>query len=148
MTRRAQTDANGTEGGNSMADSLAPENVRISAAPDAPLTEVMAAIDGVVDPCSIATGVPISVIDMGLLEEVDIRDDVVSVVIRTTTPICWQSTNIVEAVVRRVEQVAGIRACHCTVNPGWDWRPEMMSEEARARLRRVRPLDRVNQTRP
>jgi metal-sulfur cluster biosynthetic enzyme len=131
-----------------MPDSLAPENVRISAAPDAPLTEVLAAIGGVVDPCSIATGVPISVIDMGLLEEVSIREDVVSVVIRTTTPICWQSTNIVEAVVRRVEQVGGIRECRCTVNPGWDWRPEMMSQEARDRLRRVRPLDLTPVPRP
>ena len=100
-----------------------------------------AALRTVVDPCSIATGVPINLIEMGLLKNVEISGGEVEVRLRLTSPMCWQAGQIVEAVEEAVGRVAGVERVVCSLDPApWEWTPDLMSASARARLRRVRPL--------
>jgi metal-sulfur cluster biosynthetic enzyme len=98
------------------------------------------ALENVVDPCSIATGVPISLGDMGLIKELHWLAGDVKLVLRLTSPICWQAANILDAVERAVMTVPGVRSVNCTLDPGTEWMPSMMSAGARERLRRIRPL--------
>jgi metal-sulfur cluster biosynthetic enzyme len=101
---------------------------------------VRQALENVVDPCAIATGVPISLADMGLIKELSRSGGEVTLVLRLTSPICWQAANIMSAVERAVMTVPGVRSVNCTLDPGVEWMPSMMSAGARERLRRIRPL--------
>ena len=101
---------------------------------------VRQALQNVVDPCSIATGVPISLADMGLIKELHWSAGDVKLTLRLTSPICWQAANIMSAVEQAVMAIPGIRSVNCILDPGTEWMPSMMSADARERLRRVRPL--------
>lgn len=101
---------------------------------------VRGAIRRVVDPCSIATGAPIDLIDMGLLQTVAIERDRVLVTLRLTSPWCWQAANIVEALERTVGEVPGVHRVDVEVDAEAEWSPEMMASSAQARLRRLRPV--------
>lgn len=103
-------------------------------------TSVWEALERVVDPCSIATGVPISVVKMGMVKHVEFDDGVASVLLRLTSPVCWQASNILEMVEVVVGEVPGVTKVICTLDPKSDWMPSMIDPEARRRLRQVRPV--------
>jgi metal-sulfur cluster biosynthetic enzyme len=102
--------------------------------------EVRTALRTVVDPCSIATGVPIDLLDMGLIKRIEIDGGTVLVELRLTSPICWQSMNIREAIRDAVGALPGVDTIDIPVDHGADWMPDMMAPTARARLRAARPL--------
>ena|ERR1700761_6997947 len=97
---------------------------------------ILGALRDVVDPCSIATGLPISLPDMGLIKSLQVLDGAAIVVLRVTSPLCMQVGNIIDAVESRLRRVAGITTVVCTVDPGVDWTPAMMAPK----LRRGRQL--------
>lgn len=104
------------------------------------LDSVYAALRTVVDPCSIATGHPIDLVDMGLVESVEISDASVTVVIWPTSPICMQLTLIRAAVEQKIKtMVPGVDHVHCRVEYGSEWHPERMAPHARTALRLLRP---------
>jgi metal-sulfur cluster biosynthetic enzyme len=107
---------------------------------EAVISQVRDALEAVVDPCSIATGVPITIGDMGLIDAIEEDDGDVRVVLRLTSPFCWQATNIIEAVERAANQVAAVRSARCEINASAEWTPDLMAKRAQARLRRARPL--------
>lgn len=96
------------------------------------------ALDRVADPCSIGTGAPLGLREMGLVHNLDIVDGAVRVTLRVTAPTCWQAINIVQAVERVVSEVPGVRTVECVVNFATEWSPSMMSAAAREKLRRAR----------
>jgi metal-sulfur cluster biosynthetic enzyme len=96
------------------------------------------ALRAVVDPCSIATGVPIDIVDMGLVRSVEVRDGAAVVGLRLTHPFCMQAANIADAIRVAVRDGAGLEAT-VEIDVGDEWWPTMMAPEARERLRRVRP---------
>jgi metal-sulfur cluster biosynthetic enzyme len=100
---------------------------------------VHAALGRVVDPCSIATGVPINLADMGLVSMVEIDEGAVYVQLRLTSPVCLQAGNIVAAVEERVAELDWVCDVRCDIDHAAEWMPEMMSEGARGELRRRRP---------
>ncbi len=104
---------------------------------------VWAALRRVADPCSIATGVPVNLVDMGLVKEVVVKDGIARIVLRLTSPICWQVANIIAAIEEGVGAIPGIRSVTCSIDPVSDWMPDMMAPEARALLRRLRPLEEI-----
>jgi metal-sulfur cluster biosynthetic enzyme len=104
---------------------------------------VWAALRRVADPCSIATGAPVNLADMGLVKEVVVEDGIACIVLRVTSPICWQAANIIAAIEESVGAVPGIRSVACSIDPVSEWMPDMMAPEARARLRRLRPLEEI-----
>jgi metal-sulfur cluster biosynthetic enzyme len=101
---------------------------------------IRSALRRVVDPCSIATGYPIDLIDMGLLEEIREQGDHWEVVLRLTSPICWQAGNILSKVEEALGDLAGdTMPVRCSINAHAEWTPDMMEPEVRAALRRLRP---------
>jgi metal-sulfur cluster biosynthetic enzyme len=92
---------------------------------------ILNALRDVVDPCSIATGMPISLPDMGLIKSLRVLDGTAIIVLRVTSPLCMQVGNIIAGVEARLSRVAGITTVVCTIDPGADWTPEMMASELR-----------------
>jgi metal-sulfur cluster biosynthetic enzyme len=109
-------------------------------AEDPRLAKVWAVLHRVVDPCSIATGVPISLVEMGLVERVSIEGDVAVVVLQLTSPVCMQVSNIREAVEAGALEIDGLTGARCEIDPEATWLPELMAESARERLRQARPV--------
>jgi metal-sulfur cluster biosynthetic enzyme len=104
----------------------------------APVTR---ALGSVVDPCSVATGVPMSLLEMGLVEAVRLDEDgVLRVALRLTSPVCWQAAGMMAAIEAAAAGAPGVRAVACSRDDGMSWLPEEIDPAARARLRALRPL--------
>jgi metal-sulfur cluster biosynthetic enzyme len=103
--------------------------------------QVTEALRSVVDPCSIATGVPINLVDMGIVRGINIADTHVEIQLRFTSPVCLQAINIASAIEDAVMAIDGVEQVTCDTRSGaWEWKPEMMAPSAQARLRRLRPM--------
>ncbi|SPT58053.1 MULTISPECIES: metal-sulfur cluster assembly factor [Actinomadura] len=104
------------------------------------IDEVRAALRGVADPCAIATGAPVDIVDMGLIQGIDVTAGAVTVTLRLTSPFCMQIGLMSEQIgkaLRRLPDVADVRV---EVDHLAEWMPEMMDPQAQERLRRIRPL--------
>jgi len=95
------------------------------------LEAVVHALRDVVDPCSIATGVPVNLPDMGMVKGVRALDGSIVVTLRVTSPLCMQVGNIVEAIEERLLRIPGITSVVCTVDPTPDWTPALMATARR-----------------
>ena len=103
--------------------------------------QVTEALRSVVDPCSIATGAPIDLVDMGIVRGIEIDQTHVEIQLRLTSPVCWQATNITSAIEDAVMAIDGVEQVTCDTRSGaWEWTPDMMAPSAQARLRRLRPM--------
>jgi metal-sulfur cluster biosynthetic enzyme len=100
------------------------------ASPD-PLQAISDALQHVVDPCSIATGAPVSLADMGMIKQIEVSGERVRITLRVTSALCLQIGNIVDAVERNISRIPGISSVACTVDPSGDWTPAMMAPNAR-----------------
>ncbi|WP_345525457.1 metal-sulfur cluster assembly factor [Nocardioides endophyticus] len=98
------------------------------------------ALQLVVDPCSIATGVPISIVDMGLVLDVSVDGEAAQIKLCMTSPICMQITNILNEIRKHVLAIPGINEVEVPVDAQFEWLPDMMSTRSRERLRAVRPV--------
>jgi len=106
--------------------------------------QVTEALRRVVDPCSIATGVPINLVDMGIVRGIKIDGTHVEIQLRFTSPVCWQASNIISAIEDNLMAIDGVERVTCDTRSGaWEWKPEMMAASAQARLRRLRPMPEV-----
>jgi metal-sulfur cluster biosynthetic enzyme len=112
-----------------------------SATAEGLLAQVREALAGVVDPCSIATGIPLTLLEMGMVEDIAVGHGRVTVVLVLTSPVCWQAGNIIQAVETSVGRVPGVASVACTVNHDAGWLPDQMDPGARLRLRVARPVD-------
>lgn len=100
---------------------------------------VIAAVNGIADPCSIAMTEPIGIADLGLVEEVRIDGGHVEVVLVPTSPHCLYVGLFEEEVGARVlalEFVDSVSVEHDEGRVIWD--ETRMAPEARERLRRRR----------
>jgi metal-sulfur cluster biosynthetic enzyme len=102
--------------------------------------EVRAALHTVVDPCSIATGVPINLVDMGLISAISVQDRDVTVTLQLTSPFCMQIGLMNERMEEALGRIQGIGKICIEVDHSAEWVPEMMAETSRSALRRIRPL--------
>jgi metal-sulfur cluster biosynthetic enzyme len=105
-----------------------------------PLDPLRDALRRVVDPCSIATGVPVDLLDMGLVKDLRLDGGTAHVELLVTSPLCTQIGLIIERVQEVLEDVDGVGSVEVTVDARAEWSPGMMSAPARERLRAVRPL--------
>ena len=97
---------------------------------------IVTALNGVVDPCSIATGRPIGIVDMGLVRSIDVAGAVVRVGLRLTSPFCFQVPLIQREIESQLTTI-GYRA-ETEVDTADEWLPHMMSPDAQSDLRRIR----------
>lgn len=94
---------------------------------------VIRALDNCYDPCCQERG--ISVVDMGLVESIEVRNDSVRVALVLTSGWCPFAARLLEMVKEEVGAVPGVGAVDVEVV--WDpaWTPERMSAGAREKLR-------------
>jgi metal-sulfur cluster biosynthetic enzyme len=95
---------------------------------------VRACLHQVKDPCSVATGHPLHLEEMGLVKtvEVDAAAGRVSVDLRLTSPTCVMVGFFVTEIERLVkEALPEITEVAVSFDHGFDWTPEMMSDEVR-----------------
>lgn len=91
--------------------------------------DVLAALKQVIDP-----ELGISIVDLGLVYEVQVLDDDVLITMTMTTPACPLGSHLVDEVTFAVEQLT--RATSVDVQLVWQpaWDPMMMSLEAKHNL--------------
>ncbi len=95
------------------------------------------------DPCSVATGHPLHLEEMGLVKSVEIDEERgrALVDLRLTSPTCVMVGYFVTEIQKLVEAaLPEIRDVEVRFDRGFDWTPQMMSEEVRrARASRFAP---------
>ena len=87
-------------------------------------------LDDIVDPCSEARGTDISIVEMGLLKSIEVRDGEVHIDLRITSPSCMMVGYFIEQAQERVGSLEGVEEVTLSTDAGMDWREEMMSEDA------------------
>lgn len=95
------------------------------------------------DPCSVATGHPLHLEEMGLVKSVEVDAEAGRAVVdlRLTSPTCvmvgFFVTEIQKLVTRSLPEIHDVQV---HFDRGFDWTPDMMSEEVRrARAARFAP---------
>lgn len=75
--------------------------------------------------------IPINIVDLGLVYDVDVEDDQARIKMTLTTPGCPMSAMIVDNVIQKVESIDGIKKAE--VELVWDppWTPERISKKAK-----------------
>jgi metal-sulfur cluster biosynthetic enzyme len=95
--------------------------------------EVIRALDTIYDPCCEERR--ISIVDMGLVESVEVRDGQVGIELVLTSGWCPFAARVLEMAKEQVGRLPGVESVEVEVvwNPAWT--PERMSEEAQDKLR-------------
>ena len=78
--------------------------------------------------------IPVDIVSLGLVYGVTIVDDWVGVKMTLTSPGCPASTMISEDVKQRVKKIPGVGDADVRIVWQPEWKPAMMSEEARRKL--------------
>ena len=93
---------------------------------------VTAALGSVFDPCSLSTGAPLSVIDMGLVTELTVDDaGVVTIGMRPTSGMCTLIAGIMTQVEEAVARVPGVSSVRVSLNNDTMWTEADLSETGR-----------------
>lgn len=98
---------------------------------------VRAVLDTVIDPCSAANGTDLSVVEMGLLDDITVDDGHVDVDLMVTSPMCTMVPYFIKEIRRDVGALDGVESVAVTADNGLEWVPSMMSEEAEERRRQT-----------
>ena len=78
--------------------------------------------------------IPINIVDLGLVYDVNLDDDVVKIKMTLTAPGCPMSSFMIDDVRQKVMAVDSVKDVF--VDVVWDppWNPSMMSQEAKTKL--------------
>jgi len=99
------------------------------------LGAVVAAIERVYDPCSLAVNAPLNLIEMGLVRKCSVDDDgIAHVSIGTTAPGCVLVGSILEALEEQIGAVPGVSSVELRVDTSVIWTPDLMTDEGRRKL--------------
>ena len=104
--------------------------------------DVRAALNEIVDPCSVAAGEPAGLADMGLVRRIEVcpgqEGAHVEVVLALTEPTCLMGFPFVRSARERVAALPGVEAVEVSLDPDFEWTPSEMSPEYAERLARRR----------
>lgn len=104
--------------------------------------QVRAALNRVIDPCSVAAGCAAGLDDMGLVRSVSVRDTdagaAIEVVIAVTEYGCLMGAPFASEAFKALSALPGVAQIDVRLDERFDWEPEDMSEDYRARLQRHR----------
>jgi metal-sulfur cluster biosynthetic enzyme len=93
---------------------------------------------GVVDPCSTASVLSMSIVELGLVRDVTLDEEVLTVHLRLTSPSCVMVGYIAREVIARLGDLPGVTEVRLAPDEGLDWDPSMMdprvAEERHTRL--------------
>ena len=97
-----------------------------------------ARLDAIKDPCSAATGVPLGLVEMGLVKRLEIGPDGAAMVeLRLTAPFCHMIAYFHREITEGLLMLPGITGITVSTDDGLDWHPELMSPAARAARARI-----------
>lgn len=103
---------------------------------------VLAALDEIKDPCSVAAGVPAGLHEFGLVREVTISGGDgtvhVDVTLALTEPACLMGALFLRDARQRVQQLAEVDTVTVRLDPTFRWSEQSQSAGYRARLARFR----------
>lgn len=97
-------------------------------------SELLARIHTIPDPCSLATGVPLSIGEMGLLQTLGCDEGRVTVRLQLTSPMCMMAAYFMREIEQRLLSHPDVRSVHIEFDHALEWRPEHISAEGRQRL--------------
>lgn len=99
---------------------------------------VLELLNQVVDPCSVAAGLPAGLVDMGLVVDVDVTgpelERTVEVVLTITEPGCLMAVPFVERAREVLSTAEGVASVDVSVDLHRMWTPEDMSADYQAAL--------------
>ncbi|MDC0714592.1 iron-sulfur cluster assembly protein [Stigmatella sp. ncwal1] len=104
--------------------------------------ELLGQIESIPDPCSLATGVPLGIREMGLIQALEYAGGRVTVRMQITSPMCMMAAYFMREIEQRLAARADVQSVHVVFDHELNWKPEDISAEARQRLleRRIRTL--------
>ncbi|MBA2394526.1 MAG: DUF59 domain-containing protein [Ktedonobacteraceae bacterium] len=93
--------------------------------------EVMDALQECYDP-----EIPVNIVDLGLIYNVDINDEIGQVEVRMTLTAlgCPMAGEVVDEVTMRVQQVENVKTCKVDMTFDPPWSPDRMTEDAKWEL--------------
>ena len=97
--------------------------------PDDRIDHVYDRLDRVLDPCSCLTERPLSIVELGLVESVEVDDGSVAVELVPTSPVCLYMAQIVEEVEAEVNRLDGVDEVVVEQLIDVLWRPERMDPD-------------------
>lgn len=101
------------------------------------ITQIDEQLNKVLDPCSCHTENPVSIIDLGLVEAVEVRSEgAIRIELVVTSPMCTYFTKMAEEIEERVLGVDGVRNVTVEKNTQQVWTPARMDDSERDRRRR------------
>jgi metal-sulfur cluster biosynthetic enzyme len=110
------------------------------------LDDVMSRLRQIVDPCSAATRVPLSIVEMGMVQNVELASGNVAIALRMTSPLCHALPYFQMEVERVLASLPGISDVTCTFDHGANWQPEHMTSSAQRKLAEQREFVRSRAT--
>jgi metal-sulfur cluster biosynthetic enzyme len=96
--------------------------------------DVLARLHKVVDPCSVATKVPLSIVEMGMVEKVEFISGDVEIALRMTSPLCHALPYFEMEIARVLADLPGINSVRCIFDHGANWQPDNMTTAAQRKL--------------
>lgn len=118
----------------------------MTGAPSISKEDIRAALNEIVDPCSVAAGAPAGLDDMGLVREVEVFADDngthLSVTIGLTQPICVMGFSFIRSAEDRLRQFPGVVDVEVSLTSGMDWSEARLAPAYATRLARARSVRR------
>lgn len=101
---------------------------------DALAARIRHELDAIKDPCSMASGVPLGLDEMGLVDTVAVGDDgAVEVSLRLTAPFCHMIGYFKTETDRIVGALPGVTSVSLVGDNGLDWSPSRISPAGQAK---------------
>jgi metal-sulfur cluster biosynthetic enzyme len=87
---------------------------------------IRAALSTVFDPCSVAAGRPLSILDMGLVPGWELDGTTLRVRFAVTNGLCTMAPHFVEAARAALMALPGIDAVESSIDASFNWSPELI----------------------
>ena len=111
--------------------------------------EIVAAVSHVYDPCSLAQGIPMNVLEMGLVRSWTVSDGQLEITMIVTSAACWQAGVIAQAIEEAVAVLPGVTSAKVVIDGETLWGPELIGEGTRSAIAQSRAdSNRVTGLRP
>lgn len=93
-------------------------------------------LEGILDPCSVAAGNGMNIVEMGLIKRIEVSSGEVHVYLCLTSPTCPMLEHFSREVDRVFDDVRDqVGAVVLHPDTGMNWTPARLSEDAKARRR-------------
>lgn len=93
--------------------------------------EVIERLNDVLDPCSCMTDNPVSIVELGLVNDIHREGTEITIELLPTTPMCMYMTQIIDEAKTEVSKIHGIEHVEIRQNVEDLWRPERMDDDLR-----------------